>query len=454
MTYLLIMVFGNEVPVDAGDGISHFSIAELAWSEPVYLLDHWGKPLFTFFSGIFAPFGFHAYLFFNVLVFAATCLVAFRLFKQWNVAGFYYFLFPLLLISIPDYVYCVLGGMTEPFFGLIALLVVYLAATGHWMWCALLCSFLPFARSEGMLGVALALPLLLLVKQWRVIPLLATGFVLYAIAGWLLIDDPWWYFTKNPYASESAYGHGTWNHYLLMWDHHFGLITLVLLPFGIPGCLAMLNRLKQSNLKWIILFAAALYGGIFFAHSIFWAYGLQASAGLTRLATLGLPPVLLFILAGCHFISKELNKIPLLLAGAGLVLLLAKELHELPYPLRANTFERILLQSAEYARKNANGKKVYYFHPLIAWKLGANMNKKAGWLEQRYFYNDTARVNALPKGGLLIRDPKFGPVEQGLSMETIGFSSKKLSAEKILTTDEPYSVYTGEPAQIIIYRIK
>lgn len=80
--YLLVMNLLSEIPVDSGDGISHFSISNESWNEPALFLDHWGKPLFTLLSSPFAQLGFKWYVGFNILVFALTVLVVFRLFRH------------------------------------------------------------------------------------------------------------------------------------------------------------------------------------------------------------------------------------------------------------------------------------------------------------------------------------------------------------------------------------
>lgn len=308
LIYLFWMNAQNQVPVDAGDGLIHYSIAKQAWVEHVYFLDHWGKPLFTLLSSGFAQISFSWYTAFNCVVFALTCSVGFKLFNKFKLGTVYYILFPVLLICVPDYTYCVLAGMTEPLFGLLLILAIYLAFDQKWVLFAIVVSFVPFARSEGMLVVVLAFTLLLFVMEWKAIPFLALGFLIYAVIGWWVSDSFLWYFTSDPYPEKSIYGSGPWWHYLMTWQNHFGLITLILFPAGLFGCFVAWKNRYIPHFGRIFLFGMAVWAGIIATHSYFWAFGLKGSAGLTRIASLGMPVALLFILIGCHFITKELDR--------------------------------------------------------------------------------------------------------------------------------------------------
>jgi hypothetical protein len=471
LAYLILKNFRNQVPVDAGDGLLHYAIARQSWNQSFYFLDHWGKPLFTLLSSGFAQAGFKAYVVFNILVFALTALTAFALFRRLKVATAYFILFPLLLICIPDYAYCVLGGMTEPLFGLLLTLAVYTAVCQRWMLFGLIVSFVPFARSEGMLVVVLAFVLLVIVEvsdrlsgknpsagalsALKPLLMLPVGFVIYGLIGWMLLGSFWWYFENNPYPEKSIYGSGPWHHYIATWKNHFGLITLLLFPFGMFGCIVLWKKQLIPHFAWILLFTLAVYFGIVAVHSYFWAFGLKGAAGLTRLAVLGTPALLLFVLIGCHYVTAQLNAIPHLVTGLGITLLVVKEIRELPYPLKANPFERVLIESADYASAHYPGKKIYYFHPLIPWRLNAGVKDTDSNLEQRFFLESRPEtITGMEPGSVLLRDPQFGPVEQGLTFGFIEAFPEKLVKKKVFHVTEPYSVYTGEEPEVILYEVK
>ena len=452
VAYLLVMNWKNPIPVDAGDGIQHFAIAQYSWADPTFLLHHWGKPLFTLLASPFAQISFKWYIVFNILVYAATCMVAFKLFDFLKAAIGYYLLFPLLLLCVPDYTYCVLGGMTETLFGLLMVALLYFGFRRKWYWFAIIASFTLFSRSEGMLVVVLALPVLLYNRQWKAIPFLGLGFVLYAIAGWFAFGSFWWYIEMNPYQGDSVYGSGPWWHYLKYWDIHAGILTLLLVPFGLFGLMVFLKRRVIPRSSAIVLFGFAIYIGIICIHSYLWAYGLRGSLGLTRIATLGLPGALLLILAGSEFLTRELHILPkafaMLLLTGGIV----KEMCELPYPLVPHPLEEILIQSADYVETNFPKNEVYYFHPLIAWQMGVRIKDPKSRIKERFFAQNPANIDDLKDGTIIIRDPAFGPKEQGLPFDFIA-QHPEMKLVKLITTNKPYSVYTNEPIEIRIYKI-
>jgi hypothetical protein len=453
LVYLIAMNLSNQLPLDVGDGIVHYSIAKASWNEPTFFLDHWGKPLFTLLSSGFAQISFKWHIGFNILVYALTCVAAFRLFKQLNIGKAYYFLFPPLLICVPDYANCLLAGMTETLFGLLLVCAILLAFQQRWILFALLVSLAPFARSEGMLVVIAALPLLLIARQWKSIPFLLAGFLVYGLIGLWLIDSFWWYFENNPYPEKSIYGSGPWYHYLDNWKIHFGVISMWLLPIGLFGSLVVWKKKLVPNFGWIFLFGMGIWLGIIVIHSYFWAYGLRGSAGLTRIATLGLPAALLLILIGCHFVTKELNAIPHLIGGLLITFLCVKEIRELPYPLRANAFEKILLESADYIGKEYPEGDICYYHPLIAWRLNVGIKDNPSRFKQMCFSNNPDIVNGLKPGTIIVREPQFGPVENGLNQSTMDALSKKLIRVKTFRVTEPYEVYTGEVVEVVIYKV-
>jgi hypothetical protein len=338
-------------------------------------------------------------------------------------------------------------------FGLLLTAGICFAFKQKWILFALVVSFTPFARSEGMLAVVAAVGLLIVVRQWKALPFLFVGFLVYAVAGWLLLDSPWWYFENDPYPKGSIYGTGPWWWYLSTWKNHLGLITLALLPFGIFGCIVLWKKQLIPHFVAIFLFGTGIYLGIVVIHSYFWAFGLKGSAGLTRIATLGLPVLLTFIVIGCHFVTKQLNTIPHVVAGLGVGLLIVKEISELPYPLKANPLEQLLIDAADYAHANYPRKRIYYFHPLIPWRLNAGIKDTESNLEQRYFNRQPNMVLEMQPGGILIRDPHYGPVEQGLPLDFVDSFKQKLIPVKVYRTKEPYSVYTGEKIEVVVYKV-
>lgn len=454
LAWLLVMSQKNSIPVDSGDGLVHYAIARQSWNNTQLFIDHWGKPLFTLLSSPFAQGGFQLYVGFNILIFALTCIVAFRIFDRFELGKAYYWFFPLLLIIVPDYSYCVLGGMTEVLFAFLVVLSLYFAFSDRWILFALVVSFTPFARSEGMMILPLAFLLLILFKKWKFIPFLVTGFVIYAIAGVALGHDYNWYFTENPYPAVSPYGHGPWNHFLLLMDNHTGVLTMLLAPFGLFGWLVARKRSGKPKALYVALYALAIYGGIFLAHTWFWYTGTNASAGLTRVITMGLPGLILVLLVGCHYVTRELNSIPHIFAGLAITLFMVKEIRELPYPLKANPEEEQIIAAADFVGEHYQKEEIAYYHPLFIWRLNGGVKDTGTRFSQRSFANNPDYIRELKPGSIVVRDPHFGPTEMGFNQETIHNCGEHLKVLKRFPMSVPVEYKDNEAAEVVLYQVQ
>jgi hypothetical protein len=228
---------------------------------------------------------------------------------------------------------------------------------------------------------------------------------------------------------------------------------LLLLPFGLFGCLVLWKKQTTPHFLWIALFVFGMYAGIFAVHSLFWACGMKGAAGLTRLLTMALPPVIALILAGCHAVTRELNTIPHILGGALLLLLAGKEIRELSYPLKADPLQRALIDATDYVHTHYPGRRIYYFHPIVAWHSNVGMKDLNPRFDQRYFSGLPEMITGM-QPGILIRDPQFGPKEQGLPFSLLDSFPEKIVRVKTFRAEEPYSVYTGEKPEILVYEVR
>lgn len=447
--YLSFVVLKSEVPIDESDGLQHFFTAQYAWNDGTFFLNHWGKPLFILFSSSFAQFGFKAYLFFNILVFFSTVLIVFSLFRKFKASPLSYFIFPICCLLIPDYVEGICGGMTEPFFGFLMILTLYLAVNQKWILFAVVVSLLPFARSEGMLVVVMAGIFLLVIKEFKALPFLLLGFLLYSFTGKLLLNDWFWYFNNDPYPKNSPYGNGQWYHYLLAFKRHLGIINLLLLPF-ISYYLYRLFKKGEKKLFYIFLFFIAIYASIIAVHSYLWAYGLKGAMGLSRLATLGVIPVVFFAVLSFNLVISQKNMVTwlcvLLFCGLSFNQIVHYDL-----PNKTTEFHACLNKAVQYTQKNYS-QKTYYFHPMIAFYEGKNPFEKNSKSIQCYGLLSDEGVQYLRKGDCIIRDSQFGPVEQGMPFERIK-QLPWLKKVKTFSLQTPFTEYHGETRSVIIYEV-
>lgn len=290
-----------------GDTILHFLYAKYAFQHPENLLNHWAKPLFTLLSAPFAQFGFVGIKLFNALCSWLCIWLTFQVSKRmisklhWHSIIFY--------ISCPLFIILTFSGLTEPLFALIVALTLYFATVRHQLaWATIFISFLPFVRSEGLILCLTMLVYLSVIKQWKYMPYIAFGHLIYSVIGYFHYRDIFWVFTKIPYTNVGDfYGKGNYLHFFNQMPYIVGIPLFALLLIGfvsyfIPFRASVFNHEKT----WLVY---GFFVSFFISHTLFWALGLFGSAGLIRVFIGVLPCAVLIMLFGFEFISSIFYKI-------------------------------------------------------------------------------------------------------------------------------------------------
>lgn len=415
------IIYKNEVPADSGDGLMHFFISQGGFEKPSLFLDHWGKPLFSLLASPFAYFGFETFAWFNVVVFIATCILAKRLFDRLNVPFALQLLFPLILVSANDLVITVVGGLTEPLFNLFLMWSMLLLLKRKWLLFAIIISFMPYLRSEGQLPVIIGLLLLIYYKQYKTIPFLLTGFIVYAMIGMVALGDFLWYFNASPYdMSNTIYGFGTWDHYLLSYRNYLGNPGVYLLILSLPIVIYLLIKQAWSVLHFdLLLLGAGVFLGIIISHSYFWATGQNGSLGLTRIATQGMPVFVLLMLYFIGTVRPFQSKYFFPIALIGVFFMGSSFMNNTRFPVKMSNLERLVLKAAEYVKED--GSHSYYHFPLYGYALGCNPLSNENADHQHYSGNTLEEdvKSKFKEGELLVWDSHFGPQEAQLPLERI-----------------------------------
>lgn len=455
ISWLVYMMLHNEVPIDVGDGITHFFISQASWDVPSLFLNHWGKPFFILVSSPFSQFGFDGLFVFNILVFIFTVLIGYSILEKKGVTIWLQILFPLLLLNAHDIANTVLGGLTEPLFNLAVIAALYLLLEKKYVFFAILVSLLPFMRSEGQLPIILAVILLVYNKSYKIIPLLFSGFLVYAIIGLIVNGDFWWYFTDSPYSmGNNIYGHGTWSHYFLSYKNYIGNPGLYILILAIPAMfvLAFQRRWKDLEFEWWF-FAYGIFMGVLLSHSYFWAAGKNGSIGLTRIATQGVPIFLLlhiYYLSKFRFFNHWIMKILFGFLTLGIVqgILKSKD-----YPNQATPFEKQIIKSAEYVKSlNIQNNSVFYHFPLFCFAYGENSYSQKGHTIFSSFLNlEKELKETLKPGDLIVRDSHFGPVEMLLPLNKIENYPELVKIKEFISEEQIQDQY-NETEGVIIYK--
>ncbi len=306
---------------DSGDSIMHYLFARYAPVHPELYFDHWAKPMFVLISSPFAQFGFNGMKLFNLCVSILTFYLTYLTARTLGIAN------PLLgivfLIFMPLYYILTFSGLTEPLFALFLIGSVYLAVQQQHLASSVVVSFMPFVRSEGLIIMIVFGCWLLIRKQWKYLPWLLTGHVVYSIAGYFVWHDLFWVFSKIPYSSLAPkYGSGPLLHFVNQLNYVIGIPLYFLLVAGIVSYAWhwIKRNVVLSYEETILVFLGFFL--FLMAHSLFWYLGIFNSMGLKRVL-LGVAPLIsLMALRGYNFLANELiprNKLATLIIRAVLI---------------------------------------------------------------------------------------------------------------------------------------
>lgn len=278
ITSVYLLTYCNGVGPEA-DSITHFLIAKYSFEYPHLFLDHWGKPVFTLMAAPFASFGFIGIKAFNLILTGLNTYLIVKLCQQLQLkfpvlAGLFYLLFPLTLST--SY-----SGLTEPLFATFLLLHLCFVINKKYVFAAILLSFMPFIRTEGLILLCIFGTVELFQKRYYNLFWLLTGHVVYAFLGAWHYASLWWVFEKIPYASmDSPYGSGQWFHFFDKMTYVMGIPLMALFWLGLLAIVWQFKSLKKSSTT--LLVASAYFGAFFIAHTIFWTFGIFNSMGLKR----------------------------------------------------------------------------------------------------------------------------------------------------------------------------
>lgn len=423
----ILLYFGyyNELCEGGPDNYWHYYFSKYAFQFPDFFLHHWGKPLFILLSTGFAQFGFYGIIVFNVICGLLSTIVCYKILQHLNV-NYKWLIVPLLLFS-PLYFIVLQSSLTEPLFSLILITGSYLYFKNKFVLASLLISFLLFSRSEGLFIIVCYAFFLIVIKQWKLLPLLGFGFMVYAIIGKLMGHDFLWYFTENPYALKSPYGHGHFmdmlHQYKDIWGRSFSLIlcfsTIVLFyHFFKQKQYLFWKPISETSYVFYLIFLPAFVFLLF--HLTVWHFGMCGSAGLIRVLACVLPCFAVLSMWGIHklIFSKWLGIMSSALVILFLFFHLQSPFSTFSFPLKSFGHEREVQNAARYAKsimpKNC---KVYYDEPGIIFNLDRNPFDKVHNAELFGFKDICNAKNELPC--YLFWDSQFSEFSCGVSIKDI-----------------------------------
>jgi hypothetical protein len=431
--FILVLYIWHAFQLDGsyegGDGVFHYLISRGSWHHPEKFLSHWGKPFYTLLASPFAQFGLIGVKFFNALAGVFSIYFLYRIAKLLSMP---YAPAVIILGAFPPvYMMCINSGLTEPVFGLVLTVSVYLFLRGNYLPGAMIVSFLPFCRTEGYLLIPLFGIILLLRKRFRVIPFLAFGTLIYTLVGYPYYQDWLWLVHQNPYSPVNAfnYGKGTWNYFLLGYDLILGLPVAILVCLGIVGTAAHLFRkgfFRQSDEVWteLILIQGAFFV-YFAAHSLFWYYGIFGSMGLVRTIAAVTPMAALIGLRGIGMVYKSTGSRERIF-GIFLTLFLLWVIYY-PYylnyiPLKLPPEEELVVEAGNWFNESEYSENhLYYGYPRFIEVVNRDAfdKEKSNELWNLYPVIKEWGIDVIPENTIVVWDAHFGINECGITLEKI-----------------------------------
>ncbi len=456
---LFVVAIFTDGTCDSGDSVGHYLFAKYAIKYQEIFVHHWAKPFYILVMFPFAQLGFIGVKLFNTFLSCVaigfTYLIAKKLKFKYPLAVFPIALFFRMFTIIS------LSGLTEPLFNCMFSIALYLAFSKRFYWASILVSFLPFVRSEGLFVAGSFSLYLLLMKQWKALPLLALGHIVYSIAGYPFYHNLWWVFTNIPYAqADGHYGSGSWDHYLILMPGILGVTNTFLLTTGI--LITTISTLQFSFKKQFqdIAIERQILVVIFLVflilHSIFWTYGIFGSFGLTRVFIAIATVMILIALPAIDFFDNLLEKITkyhkLLLIFLLLATSIFAAIYESPYrysiacDFSLGADQVCEKELAVFVKANYPNYKQYHFHceaPYLAEVLGIDL------FDENVFKNNDKypKDYVYPDNSFVIWDDWYSRSEHNTSLEKL---ENNTQLEKIKTFEK--KDFWGNPRQLVLFK--
>ena len=419
---LLFLSFLSEGHYGGADNANHYFISRYAFLYPRLFFDTWGRPLFTILSSPFAQLGFGGMKLFNILLGCFTAYLTFLLAKRINLSRTY--LVILFVVFTPLYFVMMLTGLTEILFGFILVLSVYLFFRGNYILSAVVISFLPFARSEGIVLIPfLFLAFLFKRKIWP-IPFLLTGFLIMSSIGMLEFKDFFWLVSHSPYPLHHPIykDQGSFFYFAEKSPIIFGIPLLLLFFLGIGIYLKELfskDKVKKRFAfieSWLIVAPVLLF---FLVHSFLYWKALFGSMGLIRVITGVLPLAAIVSMKGFEFLedkAKLKEKYRKILLYTTIAVVVITNFIVYHYPVKLGTEELVLKRAVSWIREaKLDIRTVIYTDLDVPFFMDLNPYNHETCNQQW----GLTYLNDHPRHSVFIWDSHFGPNENQLPLESL-----------------------------------
>ncbi|BDX38344.1 hypothetical protein CYCD_16990 [Tenuifilaceae bacterium CYCD] len=451
IVFIAILVF-SEGYSGGADSLTHYRFARWAFSHPEFYLDHWAKPVFTLLSSPFARLGFKSFQLFNILIGIATGYIAYLVAKELKMRS------PILAIVIcsftPVFTINLFSGLTEILFAFTAILTSYLLIKGKYSWGAIVVSFLPLIRTEGIVLLPIYAYFLVHKKHYREIAFMATGFVLYSVVGFFSGKSIFWLITEMPYkGAVDIYGTGSLFQFVKRSPGYFGIPNEIFFVTGLVAGLSLYIREKKEYSKEFLLVVMPFLT-YFIAHSISWWSGIGSSLGLNRYMAAIVPFMAVMATRGLYIFAKmffiifklEWVRVAALIIGFASIIHIPFVLQN--YPIALDSASKTIKSASEWVKnEKLDSAKIYYTDPIFFYFHNINPFDMAK--SQASFNNSTNPAEGLNNGDILIYDEHFSPIA-GVNFDKI-IANNELKLLRVFDPAIPFAVFQ-RPYKVAVFQ--
>jgi len=441
------------------DSITHYQIARYAFKYPWLLVHHWGKPLFTILSAPFAQFGLQGSIFFNIFCGLLSAWQIYRIAKELN---FRYALavIPFSLFA-PVYMITLFTSLTEILFCLVLVAGIYYFLKQKSILSAIIISFIPYARTEGIMFLVIFLLAFILVKKFKAIPFLFTGYIIYSLVGYLHYKDLFWFFTTMPYGEKGSaiYGSGRFWYYIVQFHTLMGWPLLILAVLGVIYLIIRIYKDKKSKFSTPWVTQNFLIMGSFFlfilVHSFLWWQGMLGVLGSKRFMACIMPLGGFLAIMGLNFILMGKNKPgwikPFIISFIlGSVLISPYIFNDIPAPLVKENL--VMKKTAEALKiKGFKEDKIIYSDPKLPFFMNANPFALNG---MRTSLPDPSKPTlGLAEGQVVVWDTHFSEFEERLLLTEL-LDNPNFQVIDGFVPDQDYAIFQGQNYMSLIFQRK
>lgn len=452
----IIIIFFTQNSYGGADATQHYNLALWGWKYPELLFDHWGKPVFTILLSPFAQLGMNAARIFSLSIGFLTAILIWKTALKADIDNSRISVYLVLLT--PIYFVLMFTPMTEVLFSFFLVLAIYLFFYNKYILSAIVISFIPMIRNEGLILFPLFILAFLIRRNYLSLLFLPTGFILISLMGLTVYDDIWWLITRMPYTGDAVdiYGTGSLLHYV---NDTRGILGYPIGYLFLLGAGVLIynwirkDRFRLSENFLILLLIPGTYIVYVAAHSYVWWRGIGNSLGLIRVIGAVTPLAALTALVGLNLVTALLARKSKIVSIVFMYLVmlwifaLGLGTHRFGFML---TKEQLLVQESSMYIKNNNllNNKIYYFDPYVPYEL--NIDPYDRNICQYGIPSVNQIHTLLPDSSLVIWDSHFGPNEFRVDIGSLK-SHPDLVIISHLKPVEPIQTLGGHDYEIYIF---